>query len=198
MGKNERGDDGGIGFNDVFWGLHAEFAPSDFFIGDSATVTTIACGRIANLTKVAPKRNFITLEVLMKHGHDADWEISGDTTADLKHAEGALSGSSRIIFREPGHVFNARANGVDFFYVAANDSGGVHVAESGVFPAGHNNREIFFGSGEHPGIFRVDLIIFFVFATAEDLVKKFVREITFALFVGGSPDFEHGFFHAAH
>ena len=56
----------------------------------------------------------------------------------------------------------------------------------------------FFGGGEHPGILRVNLVILLVFAAAENLIKKFVREIALALLVGGHPDFEHGLFHAAH
>ena len=56
----------------------------------------------------------------------------------------------------------------------------------------------FFRRREHPGVFWVDLVIFFVFAAAQDLVEKFVRKVPFTLFVGIRPDFQHGLFHAAH
>ncbi len=85
-----------------------------------------------------------------------------------------------------------------FFTSPRMTAAAIHVAERGVFPAGHDDGQIFLRGGEHPGIFRVNLIILFVFAAQQNLVEKFVREIAFALFVGGGPDFEHGFFHAAH
>ena len=87
---------------------------------------------------------------------------------------------------------------MDVFDIAADDGGGVHVAQGRILPARHDDGQILFGGGEHPGIFRVDLVVLLVFAAQQHLVEKFVREITFPLPVCVSPDFEHGFFHAAH
>ena len=55
MGKNQRRDDGGVGFDDEFRRLHTELAPGDFFVRHCAGIAAVARGRIADLAEVAPR-----------------------------------------------------------------------------------------------------------------------------------------------
>ena len=90
------------------------------------------------------------------------------------------------------------AHGMDVLDVAADDGGGIHVAQRGVLPAGHDDGQVLFRGGQHPGILRVNLVILFVFAAQQDLVEEFMRKEPFPALVGAGPNFEHGLFHAAH
>src|SRR6266851_1875894 len=83
-GEDERGDDGGVAFDDETRRVHAEFAPGDFFVGHRAGVTAIARGRVADLAEITPERNIPTLQILLQHGYDADGEIAGNAAAQLK------------------------------------------------------------------------------------------------------------------
>ena len=56
------------------------------------------------------------------------------------------------------HVLDAAAHGGGLFYVAADALRREHVAEGGVFPAGHEHGQILFGGGQHPAVFRIDLV----------------------------------------
>ena len=82
----------------------------------------------------------------MQHRHDANREIAGDAAANLEHAERTFLRRARVKIRQPGHVFNAGADGMDVFHVAADDRGGIHVAERRVFPAGHDDGQVFFAA----------------------------------------------------
>jgi hypothetical protein len=199
MRENQRCDNRCIRFDDEFRRLHAEFAPGDFLVRHRAAVAAVTRGRIADLAEVTPERHAGAQQILMQHRHDADREVAGNAAANLEHSQRALlGGRARVKIREPSHIFDAGADSVDVFHVAADDGGGIHIAERGIFPAGHDDGQVFLRGGEHPGILRVNLVKLFVFAAQQNFVKKFVREITLTLFVGVGPDFEHGFFHAAH
>ena len=134
----------------------------------------------------------------MQHGHDANREIAGNAAADLEHAQVTLLGGAGVEIRQPRHVFNARADGMNILDVAADHGRRIHVAQRRVFPARHHDGQVFLRRREHPRILGINLVIFLVLAAEQHLIEKFVGEIMFAFFVGRCPDFEHGFFHSAH
>ncbi len=70
--------------------------------------------------------------------------------------------------------------------------------EGGVFPARDEHGQILFGRGQHPAVFRVDLVGLLQLAGAQNLEHKFMREKALAGFVGGDPFFEDDGFDAAH
>ncbi len=53
------------------------------------------------------------LQILVQHGHDTNREIARDAAANLEHAERTFFRRARIKIRQPGHVFDAGADGVD-------------------------------------------------------------------------------------
>ena len=141
----------------------------------------------------------------MQHRHDADREITRDTAANLEEADRAFAvlhefRGLRVPLGEPGHVFDASAHSVNVFNFAGDNAAGVHVAERSVFPAGDDDREVFLASGEHPGIFRINLVALLQFTAAQNFIHELVREIAFAGLVSLGPfvgddglDAAHGF-----
>lgn len=201
--EDEGGDDGGVAFDDVFGGGGGEFAPGDFFVGNSAGVAAVAGGGVADLAEIAPEGDAGAFEVLVEHGHDADGEVAGDAATDLEEADGAFAvfeefGGSGIPLGEGGHVFNAGANGVDVFNVSADHGGGKHVAQGGVFPAWHDDGEVFLAGGDKPGVGGVDLVALFENARTDEFIHELVGEEAFSGAVGGSPFGKDGFFDTAH
>ena len=196
--ENQRRDDGGVGFDDEFRSLFAEFAPSDFFIGDGAGVAAVAGSRIADLAEVGPEGDIGLAEVLMEHGDDADGEVAGDAAADLEEPDGGFETGGGIPVGEGDHVFDAGADGVDIFHISFDAVASIHVAERGVLPAGDEHGEIFFLRGDHPAVFRIDLETFLEFGRVKDAPEKFVREKALPLGVGVHPLFEDDIFDAAH
>ena len=151
MRKNQRRDNRCIRFDDVFRRLHAEFAPGDFFVGHRAGIAAVARGGIADLAEVTPERHAGAQQILMQHRHDADRKVAGNAAADLEHAERALLGGVLgVMLREPRHVFDAGADGVDVLDFATDDGGGIHVAERRIFPTGNDDGQILLRGGEHP------------------------------------------------
>lgn len=196
--EDKRGDNGGVGFDDEFWGFFAEFAPSNLFIGDCTRVASVARCGIADLAEVCPERDIRLAEVLVEHGDDTDGEVAGDAAAYLEEADGAFVAGGGIPVGEGDHVFDAGADGVDIFHIPFDAMAGIHVAEGGVFPAGDEHREVFLLGGDHPAVFRIDLKTFLEFGRVEDTPEEFVWEEAFALRVGVHPFFEDDIFDAAH
>lgn len=55
FGEHERGDNGGVRFDDELRSVLTEFAPGDFFIRDGTGIGAVAGGRVADLAEVAPE-----------------------------------------------------------------------------------------------------------------------------------------------
>lgn len=100
FGKNQWGDDRGVGFDDEFRGFFSEFAPSDFFVGNCTGITSVAGGRVADLAEVAPEWHIGAAEVLVEHGDNANREVACDAAADLKEADGCFVTGRRIPISE--------------------------------------------------------------------------------------------------
>src|SRR5260370_1043292 len=62
------------------------------------------------------------------------------------------------------------------FFVAGDAVPGVHVAERRILPAGDEHGEVLLGGGDHPRVFRIDLIDLRDRAVAQTLVHELVRE----------------------
>src|SRR5205814_906699 len=86
-----------------------------------------------------------------------------------------------------GHVFDAGAYGVHVPDVAAHHRCGKHVPEGRILPARHDDRQILFAGGHHPGMLRVDLETLLQLPAAKNLVHEFVREIMFSRAVDIAP-----------
>ena len=198
FGEDERGDDGGVGFDDEFWGFFAEFAPGDFLIGDGAGVTAVASRGIADLAEIGPEGHIGLAKVLVEHGDDADGEVASDAAADLEEADGGFETGGGIPVSEGDHVFDAGADGVDIFHISFDAMAGIHVAEGGVFPARDEHGEVFLLGGDHPAVFGIDLETFLKFGRVEDAPEEFVREKALPIGVGIHPLFEDDIFDAAH
>ena len=198
VGEDERGDDGGVGFDDKTRSVGGKFAPGDFFVGNGAGIGAVAGGGVADLAEVGPEGNGFAAQILVQHGDDADGEVTSDAAANLEKSERMPGGELGVPAGELDHVLDAGADGADVFDFAADDLRGEHVAESGVFPAGNEDGEIFLGGGEHPTVLRIDLVELFEFAFAKNLEKKLVREATVSGGVGGAPLFGDDAFDAAH
>ena len=134
----------------------------------------------------------------MEHRDDTDGEVAGDAAADLEEADGCFVAGGGIPVGEGDHVFDAGADGVDIFHIPFNAMAGIHVAERGVFPAGHEHGELFLLGGDHPAVFGIDLEAFLKFGRVEDAPEEFVWEEALALGVGIHPLFEDDIFNAAH
>src|SRR5205823_14505283 len=87
LGENQWCNNCCVGFNDIFRGLNAQLAPRDFLVGHSAGIRSEASRGIADLTKITPFGHG-RLNVLIKHGHDANRKVTRNPTADLKEADG--------------------------------------------------------------------------------------------------------------
>ena len=56
----------------------------------------------------------------------------------------------------------------------------------------------FLGSGDHPAVLGVDLVILLERALLDQAIEKLVRKVALAVFVGSRPLFEHRLFDPAH
>ena len=75
---------------------------------------------------------------------------------------------------------------------------GIHVAEGGVFPTGHEHGQIFLGGGEEPTVFGIDLVGLFEIAGEQDFEHELMGEEALAGLVGANPLLEHLVLDAAH
>jgi len=188
-GEDEGCDDGGVGFDDELWGVDVEFAPGDFFVGDGTGVRTVGGGGVGNLAEIAPERDVVPFEVLVHHGDHADGEVAGDAATDLEEAN-ALSGRVVAVpVGEPDHVFNAGFHGRRG-ELSLDAVGGEDVAHGAVFPAGDDDGEVFFGSGQHPGMLCRYLIVVLHHTAEKQLVHEFVWEEALVALLGILPYFE--------
>src|SRR5207302_8897401 len=103
--EHQRRHDGCVGFNDIFRGLNAQFAPGDFLVGHSAGIRSEAGRGIADLAKITPLGHG-RLNVLIKHGHDANRKVTRNPAADLKEADGRIMSYATIPFRLLAHVLD--------------------------------------------------------------------------------------------
>ena len=87
---------------------------------------------------------------------------------------------------------------MDVFDFAGDDMGGIHVAHSGVFPSGYDDRDVFLHRSDDPRILRVDLVILIELARLDRAPHELVREVTLPGSVGRHPFLKHGFFQAPH
>ena len=87
---------------------------------------------------------------------------------------------------------------MDVLHVAGDAMSGVHVAEGGVLPAGNEHGEIFFRSGHHPGVLRIDLVGLLDRSVANNLIHKLMRikPLVFAVLV--HPMAQHSRFDPPH
>lgn len=195
-GEDEGSDDGGVGFDDVFGGVDAEFAPGDFFIRDGTGVGAEAGGGVADLAEVGPEGDVVPFEVLIHHGDDADGEVSGDAASDLEESDAFTGAVGAVPIGQPDHVFDAafHGGGAEFVF---DDVGGEDVAHGGVFPAANDDREIFLGGSDHPGVFGIDFVVGFEDSRLNHLEHEFVGEKTLPVGIGGFPELEDMFLEAA-
>ena len=78
------------------------------------------------------------------------------------------------------------------FFTSPRDAvAGVHVAERGVLPAGHEHRQVALHRREQPAVLRIDLVGRRQLAAAQHAVEELVREVALAGPVGGDPLLEH-------
>ena len=97
---------------------------------------------------------------------------------------------------EEHHHFDTRDHYVRFVF-AHDDLGGEEVAAGTVFPGGANDGDVLFAGGQHPAVFRVDFIILFQHAAAEDLIEELVGHIALAFCLGFVPNFHQVFLDTA-
>ena len=78
---------GRIRLNNIFGRFQRKLAPGDFFVGNRARIRSIARGRIADLTEIAPSRDMFPPQILVKHRNDAYWEIACNAAGNLEKAD---------------------------------------------------------------------------------------------------------------
>ena len=113
----------------------------------------------------------------MKHRNHTNREISGNPPADLKETQRSLL-RLLIPIGEMDHILNSTADQGRRLHLFLNTGGGKHIAQRGILPTRHDDRQVLFRRRLHPGIFRVNLIILFQQILLQDLVKIFMREFT--------------------
>ncbi len=119
-------------------------------------------------------------KVLIHHRDHTNREVTRNASADLEKAN---SFASRIIFvpiSQPHHIFNTcfHGRGMEFAFYTI---GGENISHSAVFPARNYDREILFGSGQHPRMRRINFIIAFHHPAQKEFIHKFVRKKSLAL-----------------
>ncbi len=199
ISENQRCHDGGIAFDDEARRVHAQLAPGDLLVGHGAAVGTVAGGAVADSAEEAPTAGLpVQPKILVEHGHHADGKISRYSAADLEHPEGFFLGGFGVEVRKPRHVFDARADRVDVLHILADHGGGEHVAEGGVLPAWNHDGQVLLAGGQHPAVFRVDLVVLLQSAATDQPIEELVGEVALPSGVRAGPFCEHRFFDAAH
>src|ERR1700733_10726360 len=97
--KNERGENRGIAFNNIFRSMNIQLTPGDLFVWHGSRIRTIGSGRIRYLAKITPERNVMPLEILVHHRHHADWKIACNSSSDLKKSHALSAGILPVPFR---------------------------------------------------------------------------------------------------
>ena len=87
---------------------------------------------------------------------------------------------------------------MDILYVAGDAVAGVHIAQGRIFPAGHEDGQIFLGGGQQPTVLGVDLVGGLEVARAQNPVHEFVGEKPFAGLIGADPLLQNLVLDAAH
>jgi len=140
----------------------------------------------------------IALQILVKHGDDADGEIAGDAPGNLEEPERGFGSGRGVPLGEFHHVLDAGADGVNVFHIAGDAVAGIHVAQGRVFPAGDEDGQVLFSGGQQPTVLRVNLIRGLEVAGEQNLVHELVGEESLAGLVGADPFFKDFVLDAAH
>src|SRR5918992_3297747 len=187
VGKDQGGDNRGIRFDDIFRCLDGKLAPGNLLIGYCPGVRAIACGRIADLAKIAPAGHVEHAQILFQHGYDTDREIASDSPTDLEEADGMILDGLLIPPGEYHHVLDTRAHGMDMLDIALEAMGRVDVPQGRIFPAGYKDRQAPLAGRYQPTILRINLIIGLEIPVADDPVHELMRKISLSLAIGGGP-----------
>ena len=66
--------------------MNIQFTPGNFFVGNCAAIRSVGGGAVADLAEITPERNIVHFQILVHHGHNANWEIAGNTATNLEEA----------------------------------------------------------------------------------------------------------------
>src|SRR5688572_20957931 len=123
-------------------------------------VRTIGSSRIRDLTEIAPERNFMHFQILVHHRHYTNREITGNTATNLKKPYAFTSTIVFIIISQPHHILNTTFHGAclyfTFIHIRSKD-----VTHGTVFPTTYYDRQVLFGSSNHPAVLRINLVVIF-------------------------------------
>src|SRR5690606_29131331 len=118
--------------------------------------------------------NTVHLQILMQHGHYADWEVPGNTSPNLEKADTLVSRILYVPVSQKHHVFNTAFH-LRRMKTLLNAVPRKKVGRRGVLPPGDNDRQFLFIGGIKPGILQIDLILLDQIQF-EDTVQVFMRE----------------------
>ena len=100
-------------------------------------------------------------QVLLDQGHYANREVTGDATSYLEETNGGAFAVGPVPVHPEAHKLKAGFDHLIGADVALDHVRDKDITESRVFPARHYDWNIFFAGSQHPGIFRVYLIVLF-------------------------------------
>src|ERR1700744_1602693 len=139
--KDQRSYNGGVTFDDEFRGMDIQLTPRDLLVRDSARIGSEGCGRIGDLTKIAPERYVVPLQVLIHHRDHADRKVPRDPAADLEETDPFSAAVLPVPPGQPGHIFDPVLHRtrlqLALYHIACKN-----IARSAVLPAGNDNRNV--------------------------------------------------------